>query len=76
MPNGDQYVFATNLCGNQTAFDVSFQLASPPAGQTSVQVIGENRSLPLAVGQFSDMWNGYDVHVYYIPAVADEVKKK
>ena len=76
MPNGDQYIFATNLCGNQTPFDVTFQLVSPPAGQTSVQVIGENRDLPLATGQFSDMWNGYDVHVYYIPAVVAPGDKK
>lgn len=69
MPNGDQYIFATNLCGNQNPFDVTFQLAHPPAGQTSVQVFGENRTLSLAAGQFTDLWNGYDVHVYYIPAV-------
>lgn len=71
MPNGDQYVFATNLCGNHNPFDVTFQLAQPPAGQTSVQVIGENRDVPLAAGQFSDVWNAYDVHVYYIPAVTN-----
>jgi len=70
MPNGDQYVFATNLCGNQNPFDVTFQLAHPPAGQTSVQVFGENRTLSLTAGQFTDVWNGYDAHVYYIPAVA------
>lgn len=69
MPNGDQYIFATNLCANQTPFGVTFQLALPPAGQTSVQVIGEGRSLTLAASEFSDLWNGYDVHVYYIPAV-------
>ncbi len=67
MPNGDQYIFATNLCGNSTPFNVTFQLELPPADLTNVQVFGENRNLPLSNGQFTDRWNGYDVHVYYIP---------
>jgi len=58
------YVFATAMRGAPTT--AMFSLERFPATATSVEVIGESRTIPVAAGAFSDAFDGYGVHLYRI----------
>jgi hypothetical protein len=40
--------------------------AVPELAESSVEVIGENRTLPISAGQFQDSFVGYGPHIYKI----------
>jgi hypothetical protein len=54
------YVFAVAMRPGQTR--ATFQLKTP--GITSVEVLGENRTIPVKDGNFEDSFNNWDVHLY------------
>jgi hypothetical protein len=60
--NGSTYIFAAAMRGAATTATYR------PSGITSgtVTVLGENRTLTLSGGQFSDTFAGYDTHIYKI----------
>jgi hypothetical protein len=75
---GDQYIFAANLC-YQAASNMTFTLANPPAGQTSVEARNSSGTYTLSIsgGAFTDTWgatqgsgttpgNDLDVYEYII----------
>jgi hypothetical protein len=57
---GKTYVFAVNMRNKSTT--ATFALPEQAAGQ--VEVIDENRTLPLKSGQFPDEFKPYEVHLY------------
>jgi hypothetical protein len=58
------YVFAVAMRDGETACD--FQVAGIK-GQSRVEVLGENRTLELQDGKFSDAFRPWDVHLYRLP---------
>lgn len=63
--NGSTYLFTVGMRTNTTT--KLFQLQGMPDGP--IQVLGENRALPLVNGSFTDTFNGYEAHLYTIPSV-------
>jgi len=61
---GDISYFAVNLC--DSSFSVTLTVPDVPAGQTSVEVLNEGRTLPITSGAFTDAWQPLDTHVYVI----------
>jgi hypothetical protein len=61
---GATYVFAVAMGASPTKATFS-GLTNLPAG-ASVEVIGENRSIPLSGASFSDDFAGWGVHLYRI----------
>ena len=55
------YVFAAAMRDGSTTADFSLAGASG-----SVEVIGEDRTIPLESGHWQDKFDGYDVHLYRI----------
>ena len=65
---GDLYVFAAAMRLGTTA--ATFEVAGAGAG--TVEVVDEDRSLPLADGRFTDAFAAdYAVHIYRLPGQAD-----
>jgi hypothetical protein len=60
---GTTYVFAVGM-RNRPA-QVSFQLHKSP-GKSNIEVLGEDRSVPLHNGQFKDAFEPYAVHLYRV----------
>lgn len=60
---GDTYLFATAIKPGTT--NATFSLTHFP-GNTSVEVVGENRSLESLNGVFQDTFANYAVHIYKI----------
>ena len=56
----DRYIFAVAMRSGQTR--ASFQLQTP--GIALVEVLGENRTLPVKDGSFEDSFDDWDVHLY------------
>ena len=54
------YIFAVAMRSGQNR--VSFQLKTP--GVSLVEVLGENRTLPVKDGAFDDSFNDWDAHLY------------
>lgn len=61
--DGAVYLFAVGMRGEPTK--ATFQVAGQPAVGT-VEVIGENRTIPAHGGAFVDQFNPWDVHLYRI----------
>ena len=61
---GATYLFAVGM-RNQPA-RATFQLREPPL-KAAVEVLGEDRSIPLQDGQFEDAFEPYAVHLYRVP---------
>jgi hypothetical protein len=59
--NNASYVFAVEMEGRQASAD--FRLSSAKPAQT-VEVIGEDRSITLRDGSFTDSFKPWDVHLY------------
>lgn len=57
---GSTYIFAVAMRSGTTT--ATFTVSSG----TTVTVLGENRSIPIASGKFSDSFSGYGVHIYKI----------
>ncbi len=62
---GATYVFAVGM-RNRSA-QATIRLSGPPAN-ADVEVLGENRSIPLHNGQFDDDFAAYAVHLYRVAA--------
>ena len=62
------YLFAVPLKAGSTK--ATFALSGPAAGAapaaTTVEVLGENRKIPMRAGQFQDSFRDWDVHLYRI----------
>ena len=58
---GGRYVFAVAMREGQTR--ATFTV---PGRATTVEVINENRTLPVSGGRFADLFSDYDVHLYRI----------
>jgi hypothetical protein len=58
------YVFAVAMRSDATT--ATFALDRMPPSSTSVEVIGESRTIALDQGGFSDAFDGYGVHLYKI----------
>jgi len=61
--DGDTCIFAVSMRAPTTK--ATFTVKGAPAGATA-EVLGENRSIPLAGGAFADGFTDYEVHVYRI----------
>jgi hypothetical protein len=59
--SGDSYVFAVGMRGGSTTATFKF---TEPVGKRRVEVLGENRSIAVTNGQFSDSFQPWDVHLY------------
>jgi len=57
-------ILASNFTENPIG-TVTFSLSSA-SPQNTVTVYGEHRTLPVSNGSFSDVFTGYDVHVYMV----------
>ncbi len=64
---GATYVFseAVDANGGSASFSI------PNAGNGTVTVLGENRTLTMSSGRFTDTFGGYGVHLYQIPATGE-----
>jgi len=60
----DAYLFAVGMRDGATT--ATFQLADFP-GSAEAEVIGEDRTVPVAGGAFQDTFSPYAVHLYRIP---------
>jgi len=60
---GATYVFSIRMEGSPATGE--FQVAGLPARATA-EVLGENRSIPVRDGRFTDDFTGYQVHIYRI----------
>jgi hypothetical protein len=58
--NGETYIFSVAMRDGSTTGTFTV-----PSG-SSVQVIGENRTIPIVDGQFSDSFGSYGVHLYKV----------
>lgn len=67
---GATYVFAVAMRDGATSG--TFELFAHGSA-TMVQVLGEDRTLPVVEGSFTDAFAGYDVHLYRIEAPLDGV---
>jgi hypothetical protein len=61
--DGTTYVFAVDMRPGPTTATFTLRAFS---GAGTVEVIGENRSLPATDGAFQDDFTGYGVHIYRI----------
>jgi len=61
---GATYVFAVAMAGATT--HATFSALTNLQGATTVEVIGESRSLPIANASFEDDFDAYGVHLYKI----------
>ena len=59
---GARYVFAVAMRDQETT--ATFKLPGRTGGQ--IEVLDENRTLPLKDGQFQDRFEGYEVHLYRV----------
>ena len=57
---GTLYVFAVDM--RPTAADGTFTIRTPTSG--TITVLGENRTIALSGGTFTDHFDGYAVHLY------------
>jgi hypothetical protein len=58
--NGATYLFAVGMRDLTTTKGFQFQNLS----STEMEVIGENRTVPVTNGWFTDTFNGYEAHLY------------
>ncbi len=58
---GVVYVFAVNMRAEEV--EATFEL-DRPGGVGSVEVLGEQRAVPVSSGRFKDGFRGWDVHLY------------
>ena len=56
------YVFATGMRDQNSVADFSFS----ELGDATIDVLGENRQIQMVDGEFSDVYFGYDTHLYRI----------
>ena len=63
--NPNETVILSSNFSDQPIGSVIFKVSSS-SPQSTVTVYGENRTLPISGGSFTDNFNGYDVHVYII----------
>ena len=65
---GARYVFAVAMRDGDTtgAFTLKGSLGEGP-GASKVEVIGEDRTIEIKGGAFTETFKGYDVHLYRIP---------
>ncbi len=61
--NDTTYIFAVAMQNSPS----TARIAVNDVHQTSARVIGEARSVPIALGSFEDQFEGYGVHLYQIP---------
>jgi hypothetical protein len=61
---GATYLFATEMRSGTTT--ATFTLRDFPASGASAEVVGENRTIPIASGVFKDDFASYGVHLYKI----------
>lgn len=66
MPNGDQYILATNLCTD--SYNITFTLANTPAGQSNAVDVVTGTRYAIAADAFTVATTGFDIHVLKIPA--------
>lgn len=66
--DGATYLFAVGMRHRPTS--ATFTLNDPPANVKAVEVIGEDRSIPLEAGTFRDDFAPYAVHLYRVRAGA------
>jgi len=59
--NGATYLFAVAMRGDKTTATFSLQHAE---GIKTVEVLGENRTIPVNNGVFKDTFEAWDVHLY------------
>jgi hypothetical protein len=59
--NGATYLFAVAMRGNKTT--ATFTL-KPTEGVETIEVLGENRTIPVNNGVFKDNFDAWDVHLY------------
>ncbi|HZR17658.1 MAG TPA: hypothetical protein VFE51_10055 [Verrucomicrobiae bacterium] len=62
--NRDMYLFAVEMTGNNDETEFSVNTSAP---EGTIEVLGENRSLPLDRGRFKDSFKPWDVHLYKFP---------
>jgi hypothetical protein len=60
--DGEIYIFAASMREGETAAD--FTLSCPTGSKA--EVIGENRTLEVTDGKFTDAFVSYDIHIYKI----------
>lgn len=65
---GDTYIFAVGMRGGSTT--ATFKLADSATNARAV-VLGENRSLEVGGGQFRDIFQPWDVHLYRITGTSE-----
>jgi hypothetical protein len=65
--DGAVYLFTVNMRGEPT--QATFQIAGRLADE-AVEVIGENRRIPVSGSTFVDQFDPWDVHLYRIPGGA------
>jgi hypothetical protein len=58
--NGVTYLFAVGM--RRTTTTKRFQFQNPSSAE--MEVIGENRTIPVTDGSFTDTFNGYEAHLY------------
>jgi hypothetical protein len=63
--DGELYVFAVEMRGQETAADFALK---EPVGKTQIEVMEEGRSIALAGAHFSDRFKPWEVHLYRIRA--------
>ena len=63
------YVFAVAMRDRPSL--ARFELAAAVGAQASVEVIGEDRRIEILGGRFEDRFEGYAVHLYRLPRLAD-----
>ena len=63
------YVFATGMRDQNSVADFSFL----KLGDATIEVIGEDRQIQMVDGNFSDVYLGFDTHLYRINAVASQL---
>ncbi|HTL18782.1 MAG TPA: hypothetical protein VL793_16210 [Patescibacteria group bacterium] len=59
--NNTIYLFAVEMSGSDASADFVLKGADAPS---TAEVLGENRSLPIARGVFTDSFKPWDVHLY------------
>ena len=64
--NGALHLFAVAMRGNDTK--ASFQLPEAPAAGSMIEVIDENRTIPINNGKFTDDFPAWGVHLYRVAA--------
>lgn len=73
MPNGDQYILATNLCDD--SYNITFTLANTPSGQSNAVDVVTGTRYAIAADAFTVATTGFDIHTLKIPAARNKELK-